>query len=566
MARNLRCNLTPERTEEVFGYFGTEYDFFPDVAEESQMVGMFPQYLFYDTPFEDRNIRTCFCTSCGAFDMFRNADTKRFFEQSHNDHFYCPNCGNGVTMKALGRMSSFASINDNDERRFSIFRAAPDGGLRVISGWGRRNFSHWDLRGKLSFRAKELQYFSPGERMRWKRCWEYDGLCNTGYAHPVGWEPCDYMAEPHNPTINLTSDGSYYVICAERIEDTKLKYCRLEDWYHDRCKVWLTEPTEPCRYIHKYLSLYTEYPTLEMACRLGFWNAVNDLVDHNKKNADVLNWNSKTSWGFLRLNKPDGKQFLKCGGDLDDLKLLAAARKCDKKLTLAKFWDLTAKCGNDEGMATLIVHASSLSRQSPQTVIHYLEKIPGVPKRNAHMLCDYLDFAKALKYDLRRQDVALPKNLAERHGAASAAVLLLRQEQSKATTSRRVQSTIQMYEFSLGGYSIVAPDSVEDIVNEGKNLHHCVGGYAARHFSGALEILFLRKTSALGTPLITLELAHRDMPKSKVDIRQMYGKHNSPARLQFKWFIDVWTEWLLQGSPRDKAGAPIIPVVEEVSA
>lgn len=565
MGRNLRCNVTPERMDEIFGYFESGYDFCPDLAEETQMLGTFPQYLFYDTPFEDRKIRCCFCSACGAFDMFR-ANKPEFFAAAHGDRITCPNCGIDVELKALGRMTTFGSINDCDEQRFSIFRPAPDGGLMVISGWGRRTFSHYDLRGEVSFREKERQYFGPGERMRWKRHWEYDGLFHNGTAWPVGWDPCDYMAEPHNPTINLTSDGSYHVICAERIEDTKLKYCRIEDWYHDRCKVWLSEPTEPCRYIHKYLSLYTEYPTMEMACRLGFWNAVDDLVDHNKKNADILDWKAESTWGFLRLSKPDGKQFLKVGGDLDDLKLLAAARKFDRKLTLAKFWELIAKCGNDEGMATLIVHASSLSRQSPQTVIHYLEKIPGVPKRNAHMLCDYLDFAKALKYDLRRQDVALPKNLKERHEAASAAAMLLRQEQAKATTSRRVMATIQMYEFAYGGYSIIAPESVEDIVNEGKELHHCVGGYAARHFSGVLEILFLRKTSNLGTPLITLELAHRKESRSKVTIRQMYGKNNSTVQHKFKWFIDVWTDWLMQGSPRDKSGAPIIPVVEEVSA
>lgn len=566
MARNLRCNLTPERMDEVFGFFESEFDFCPDYAEESQMLGVFPQYLFYDTPFADRKIRSCFCTSCGGFDMFRDDLSKRFFASSHGDDIDCPNCGNSVTLKALGRMASFSTINNADERRFSIFRAAPDGGLMVVSGWGRRKFSLDDLRGELFFREKERQYFAPGERMRWKRHWTYDGLCNHGTARTVGWDPCDFMAEPHNPTINLTSDGSYYVICAERIADTKLKYCRIEDWYHDRCKVWLSESTEPCRYIHKYLSLYTEYPLMEMACRLGFWDAVDDLVDHNKKNADILDWNAETSWGFLRLNKPDGKQFLERGSDLDDLKLLSAARKFDKKLTLAKFWELIEKCGNDAGMVTLIVHSSSLSRQSPQTVIHYLEKIPGVPTVNAQMLCDYLDFAKALKYDLRRQDVALPKDLKERHDAASEASMLLRQQQAKSITDRRVQSTMQMYEFSYGGYSIIVPESVEDIVNEGKKLQHCVGGYAARHFSGALEILFLRKTSAIRTPLITLELAHRDMPRSKVHIRQMYGNRNSPARQQFKWFIDVWTEWLLQGSPRDKSGAPIIPVVEEVSA
>lgn len=123
-----------------------------------------------------------------------------------------------------------------------------------------------------------------------------------------------------------------------------------------------------------------------------------------------------------------------------------------------------------------------------------------------------------------------------------------------------------MYQFSYGGYAIVAPASVEDIVREGKRLHHCVGGYADRHFNGVLEILFLRKVSAIDTPLITLELAHREQNRSKVFIRQMYGDHNCQVKMQFQWFIDVWTAWLRDGSPRDADGSPIIPITEEVSA
>lgn len=572
MARNLRCNLTPERMEAVFGYFETEYDFFPDVAEESQMLGVFPQYLFYDTPFEDRNIRTCFCTSCGTFDMFRNADTKRFFEQSHNDPFDCPICGNGVTMKALGRMRTFSSINDNDERRFSIFRAAPDGGLMVISGWGRRNFSHWDLRGELSFRAKELQYFSPGERMRWKRCWEYDGLCNTGYAHPVGWEPCDYMAEPFSPSM-CTSDGSYFAICSERIENTKLKYCRMEDWYHDRCKVWLSDTMEPVRFIHKFLSLYTAYPNLEMACRLGFWQAVDDLVDSNRKNAQLLDWSAKTSWGFLRLSKADGRAFLRCGGSMDDLALLASARKWDKDLNLTRFWDLLGDCQNDARLANLVVRASKLTGVSPQKVFHYLTNNTSVSWNRAQMLVDYLEFAKFLNYDLSRLDVALPKDLKTRHDAAANAAGIVKAERDAEISRKcasRVRQTKQMYEFVYGGYCILAPNSVQEIVNEGRTLHHCVGGYADRHFNGVLEILFLRKITEQDKPWITIEVAHRKQPTERVTIKQMYGEHNRLGLPHWKkvigWFIDAWTAWLESGSPRDAKGNPIIPIVEEVSA
>ena len=574
MGKNLKIQMTPERQEEVLGYFDAEYGFALDLAEESQMKGLMEQYLFYDSSWTERNVRVCHCTSCGGFESHRSKSTATFFAHSSGDSTDCPNCGNGVTLKAIGRMRSFASINDADERRFSIFRVAPDGGLLVVSGWGRRTFSFNELSPDIAFREKERQYFGPGERMRWKRVWEYDGLGRTGTAHPVGWEPCDFMAEPHNPTINLTSDGSYYVICAERIEDTKLKYCLLEDWYYDRCKVWLSDTCESVRFVHKFLSLYTEYPNIEMACRLGFWGAVDDLVDSGRKNAKLLDWGAKTSWGFLRLNKADCKAFLKADGDMGDLQLLAAARKWDKKLSLSRFWELLEYCHNDSRVTELVVQSSAMSKLSPQKIIHYLTVGDAVSRTKAQMLADYLSFAKILKYDLRQQDVALPKNLTERHDAAAAAVAIIqaahRKEESARKYGKRVREVQQMYEFSLGSLSVLAPLTPQEIVDEGKKQHHCVGGYAARHFEGVLEILFLRKTAEPLKPWITIELAHRSQPTGKVTIRQMYDASNRHGLLHWKkeigWFIDAWTGWLQAGSPRDENGLPIIKVIQEAVA
>ena len=573
MGKNLRAKMTPERQAEVFGWFDDGFGFCPDLAEESHMKGLMEQYLFYDACWADRKVRSCFCTACGGFDQFRRDGWTPFWAAHHNDVTECPNCGSGVTMKAVGRMSNFSSINDADERRFSIFRAAPDGGLMVISGWGSRKFSHHDLGPDIGFRVKELAYFGPGERMRWRRTWDYSGLCRTGYAYPAGWEACERLYEPFNPSMH-TRDGSYFPICAERIGDTRLRYCQIEDWYHWRCRVWLLEPTEGVRFIHKFLSLYTEYPNMEMACKLDFWEAVDDLVDHGRKNHRLLDWGAKTSWGFLRLSKADGKAFLKADCDMGDLRLLAAARKWDKGLSLSKFWDLLDACHDDSRVVELVLKACKLSRLSPQKILHYLAAGGGTVRAGAQMLADYLEFAKILKYDLNRQDVVLPKDLADRHDAAAATVAIIQAAERKANLDekygKRILDVAQMYEFSMGGLSVVAPVSPEDIVNEGRKQGHCVGGYAARHFAGVLEILFLRRTATPGRPWITMEVAHRTQPTGRVTIRQMYdagNRHGLPHwKKEIGWFIDAWTQWLEAGSPRNQDGLPIMEECMEVSA
>lgn len=568
MAKNLRCNLPEDDYERVFGYFDDHP--FLDSAEESQMSACFSQYLFYET-FGTKEYRECHCTTCGEFSFWKK-ELPEFFGEKHGYVIGCPNCGEEVKMVSLGKMRNLGSLN-NEEHRFSIFRPAPDGGLLVISGWGTKPYSWNELSPTVHFREKERQYFAPGVRMRWKRVWSYAGLCNTGPAHPVGWEPCDFMREPHNPTINLTSDGSYYVICAERIEDTNLRYCQLEDWYHDRCKVWITDTVEPVRYIHKYLASYTAYPSMEMACKLGFYTAVDELVLEHYKNANLLNWNAPTSWGFLRLNRRDGRAFLRAEGSLDLLKIYRQAQKEGDAPSLQAFLDLAVKVGGEKN-AGLLYRAAKKAGCTITEAINYVDRHKELGRAGTiiQMWVDYLDMATALDYDLSRRDVTLPKDLQERHDNAAATSKILGAQLTEKKYAKRTAALRKLYEFEYGGYCIVVPASAEAIVQEGKTLRHCVGGYAARHMDGKVDILFLRNTRKKGTSFVTIEMKPRKASTDPVQLVQIHGyrnelyKNSIPARERFSWFLDVWVGWLVHGSKRDPSGKPILPERKEHSA
>jgi hypothetical protein len=120
------------------------------------------------------------------------------------------------------------------------------------------------------------------------------------------------------------------------------------------------------------------------------------------------------------------------------------------------------------------------------------------------------------------------------------------------------------------GLCIVVPEDDRQIINEGKTLHHCVGGYAERHMSGATTILFLRKEKTPHRSYITIEMCG----KQGNDIRQIHGygnEHKDGKRLaspqeRHGAFIDLWLAWLKSGSKRDKSGRPVLPVKGEKTA
>jgi hypothetical protein len=132
---------------------------------------------------------------------------------------------------------------------------------------------------------------------------------------------------------------------------------------------------------------------------------------------------------------------------------------------------------------------------------------------------------------------------------------------------RRRRMLEKKYGFVLGELRVVIPVSSAEIVQEGKTLHHCVGGYAARHIEGKTTILFIRKRRTPGRSFLTVEL--ETDKRGKVKIRQVHGYRNEgyakadereavrPAN-RYAWFLDVWLSWVNAGSPRDKSGAPIL--------
>ena len=67
------------------------------------------------------------------------------------------------------------------------------------------------------------------------------------------------------------------------------------------------------------------------------------------------------------------------------------------------------------------------------------------------------------------------------------------------------QDRIKELEYKTKKYSIILPKTSQDIIDEGVNLHHCVGSYVEKVKDGKTHILFMRKTDDIDESLITIE-------------------------------------------------------------
>ncbi|EMG9622391.1 PcfJ domain-containing protein [Listeria monocytogenes] len=133
---------------------------------------------------------------------------------------------------------------------------------------------------------------------------------------------------------------------------------------------------------------------------------------------------------------------------------------------------------------------------------------------------DYLSMIHKLGIPLDSENIIIPKNLVTAHDNAVILVNQLKYEGAEKKYKERFEK-IKGYEKVVANYAFIVPREVIDIVKEGKNLHHCVGGagYIERHIEGKTTIIFVRDKKDLEKSFYTLEYKNGQ-------INQLRGKHN----------------------------------------
>lgn len=561
-----KCNLPVSEHEAVLERFPA----YLDAEEEDRIRGLFPQYLFFHMAedFDDSGIdssskpvRICHCTNCHeTFSAIRGNYARG---KMHHERLNCPQCG--VEMEGLAVYKYRYDMHSlTSWVKVAVVRLLPDGALLIEAGNAARSFNWDQLDGEIGWSPTVRYYLKRGTVQEWKRQTIWEG------CHPVGhdWVPTKTVADPFQPNVMGYAEyyGEYTLIGYGEIFNSKdWKYCQIEEFYHYEYAADLSGG-DTARRIVKYLAWYALHPQIEMAVKFGFYEAVRDLIEDGKKNARLLDWDANNPPAFLRLSKQDAATFLVQGCEFSELKLW---RENCKGLNLKQFQSLSARIGK-ANLPTLRDCAKIAKVDVPKAARYVESMIPAcaryatvTPGQIVHNWKDYLDLAVQLGYDLKEATVAMPKNLQERHDAAASTIRVNKNAAEMKKYKYRRRKLEKSYSFTMGGLCVLVPTCSEEIIQEGKTLHHCVGGYAARHIEGKTTILFLRKQKTPGRSFLTIELGEE---KGRIVIRQIHGYRNElydrnaiPPRKKYAWFLDVWLDWINQGSKRDREDLPVLP-------
>lgn len=351
------------------------------------------------------------------------------------------------------------------------------------------------------------------------------------------WDDCNLYGM-NNISIE---NAVLYPGMGEKLKGTCLQYSAIELYSRHAGKANAVD----------YLKRYQEMPQIEMLVKAGLYGVVERLVRCHCE--IVKDSHAARPDEFLGIRKERVKFLAGEGGSIELLSIMQAEK------TLGQNWReeqmlALREIGADFRMLEMITGIMTV-----QKALNLISKYAGCRygtgcrtaearlRHTATTYFDYLEMRKELGYDLGNTVYQRPRDLERAHARMVEEKDMeliekrIREIEGKYPGIRkRYRSLRKKYYYEDETYVIRPARSAEEIVKEGRILHHCVGRdtYLEKHNRGYSTILLLRPREKRDVPYITVEIAENR-------IVQWYGAYDKkPDEKNMQKWLDSYIAWL----------------------
>ncbi|MGE6515169.1 PcfJ domain-containing protein [Lysinibacillus sphaericus] len=308
----------------------------------------------------------------------------------------------------------------------------------------------------------------------------------------------------------------------------------------------------------KYFALFAQHPSAEILTKSGYRHIVlNKMYGQSLHRA--INWKAFKLHDIFKVSKQDmdvikeesiGSYSIHSGVyPTIGLSIWHQTRKEKSTLTYAQ---LIREC------STLVLgsYLQEFKRINKYTTVHRIFNYAhkqfkkavrhySTPGQVLITWRDYIMDCNSLNLDLKDDLILFPKDLRRAHERTMKQVKIQADEIADRKVKKRYEQLENMI-FEADGFVIHPPETVQEIIDEGKKLSHCVGGYADKHYNGKCSLLFIRKTSQKDKPYYTVEIVGNE-------VKQIRGFKNAPPTDEVKQFVGKFEKAKVKKSKARKA-------------
>lgn len=447
---------------------------------ENQM----PAYAFYRTEKKESRAICCHCGGETVYD-------RREHPIRHNQRGTCSCCGKKIIFKSAGRQQK-----EVDKVRFVRFRKTKYGVAAIESA------------------AEKISKAGEREKLR------------VGDAYIWFIEDDYVMYEDEKGRGSYWSDAGAYGMgnyphgaariykggLKQAIKGSTIQYSGIDvvaDWRNPKEK-W-----------EEILRAYAYQPQIEKVIKAGMKRLARELDSYER---------------FLK----EGKKLQEVLGITREQMKMARDNDIGKKGISIMRQDPDNKLSLEEiyAMELATYRLAELKQYTTiRKICTYLMK-----GNDAGTWLDYLRMAERAGYNMKEKAVLFPGKLQKRHRDLIEEIEI-KESQAKEQKWQERRPEFLKYKYKTKNYTIVVPETLQDITEEGKKLHHCVGTYIDKVIKGETDIVFIRQIGQEETPFYTMEIQGAEV----IQYRGAYNNNNgNPVPESVKKFVKGFENTILR--------------------
>ena len=371
----------------------------------------------------------------------------------------------------------------------------------------------WFNKEKQYCNIYEVQRFLAGSNMKINK-WIYSA--SFGGVRPKYWENYNDCQWEEN---NIHS-----MVCTEFYTYNRSIYCYRLNLYenlikesvHKYCAFEYTGLSE--EELFWYLYQYEKHPQLEMIAKMG-------LMDIVKGNMNCIRWSQKGYKALGLENKKDVKLVKLCGK-------FGGLKYYRKHATDIKKFDI-------QTTKELEIYDTLFHRNYPdisKKLIKYLNDVNDL--RTYGIALDYIDYIESCEKlgIVLTSKVRYPEDLKASHDEVMGKLQIIHTQKETKAIQKQVNEKLYKYRYANNSFIITPANSSEDLIQESKELSHCVRTYVDLYAKGKTSIMLIRKREDVNKPFYTLELKENK-------VIQVRGKHNCDPTDDVTDFVKDWARF-----------------------
>lgn len=443
-------------------------------------------FIFYETLTERKAAGVC--SSCKA-----EIEYDRTLEKPiHNEPCRCPICKKKGIYKVKGKQSSVYI-----EKKAIVMQKTESG---FVSRFFELTYSAYPT-GETIKEKEVARAMYDGKRVRDYYSDSYYG--NRGWTDSNSTGTAMGIGYVYTKNLDIVLDG------------TPFKYCAMAE---------LQKNTDGPIQHTRLLERFESYPFIEYMIKMGLYRLTNEYLESPYE--ANLDYEQRRPDKLLKLPKDKINDLIRINGGIHSL--LRMRVEC----TMKRFFTAEEAGIIDQykvGLTSLL----EVEQYTGMTkFLRYLKKQISTKKESRNFVNDWKDYIRMLQADGFELTTAnmFPRSLKEEHDKMANAIKTMKNMEKNEKYKQMIYQYKKQYSFTYKGLVIVVPESLENIVKEGNEQHHCVASYVDRVAAGGTCILLLRKEEEPDKPFFTLEI-------QDVSIVQCRGKYNEDQTSEVKKFL-----------------------------